>query len=273
MKNFSIVQGSMAGEPHVREGGNNQDAFLVDRTDDYIIGVVCDGVSAGKYSQVGAAIIAKLIMVSLKAHLILIDVPFEQINSGRLKEFIGLVRVPILQKISTIIRTMSDPFDDTLFVSEDLNFVANYMCATSLWFVVTKEYYFTVRTGDGVIMINDIIEEFDSGASNAPDSLTYGALWNPIEGAGSNMSLHKWGPTNELINLMVGSDGVSLFNKKASVEMIDGNRQGSIMQFFQDDRFVRNPLLVQRQLNKIGYMYNNRAGDDVTLVGVRRCKY
>jgi len=267
MKNFAVLTGTMAGEPHIREGGNNQDACLVSTTDNYIIGVVCDGISAGKHSQVGASLIAHLVKSCLEWHIAFFG---SKPDKETIENMLEYIRDIIIYKLKVIIETMSTPHRGVHM--EDLSFVSNYMIATSLLFVVTKHYYFVARTGDGVIMIDDTIHYFDSGERNAPDSLSYGAIREPIPGAGSSIILHSYGETEGLTNLLIGSDGVGLFNKKAGNDLPDGSCQGSIMRFFQEDRYVKNPLLVQRQLNKIGHMFNNRAGDDVTFVGVKRCK-
>ena len=62
---FGIAGGTTIGSGHAKPGEfgsvNNQDAFSMLHMPDAIIGVVCDGCSGGKHSEVGAKLAAEML--------------------------------------------------------------------------------------------------------------------------------------------------------------------------------------------------------------------
>ena len=68
MKEFQMTYASIIGAVHEKLNYNNQDAVLVHRDKDLIIGLLANGCGSGKYTEVGARLITNYIKNYLLSH-------------------------------------------------------------------------------------------------------------------------------------------------------------------------------------------------------------
>lgn len=64
---FDVAAGSVTGRDHVLAGKNNQDAWAYRHCDESLVAVVCDGCGSGKYTEIGARVMANAVASTVMA--------------------------------------------------------------------------------------------------------------------------------------------------------------------------------------------------------------
>ena len=271
MDNFEITGGSVLGWEHRRIGRNNQDAYHWLVSKQAIVALVCDGCGSGAHSEVGAKVGVQLLAQAFFSVL-------KQINPDTNPDFWVQVRQIALLQIHDWISSMG---------GEYLHILRDYFLFTSVGALITPTQTWTFSIGDGAIALNGELTPLGHFPGNAPPYLTYGLIQDYIEGLTPEdlrFQVHHQLDTTEVQSILLGTDGVLDLAALADSPLPGKDeRVGSLDQFWQDDRYFKNPLRVNRQLARINHeavqmdwdsMTLNRRGgllpDDTTLVVVRR---
>lgn len=237
---FSVTAvASRTGSEHTRLGRNNQDGSAVRVVGNRIVGVVTDGCSQGRYSEVGA-----------------------RLGAAWLAQWLPLYRdttpdVETLAKVTThnlvgYLRNVAAQLSPQGRVDPDT--VADYLLFTFLAALVEPTSTLVIGMGDGVIAHRDETLELDPGAENAPAYPAY-RLLEPAY-LHRPMSLtphHRVYPGRRA--LLIGTDGARSLDPPVIDEVL------------RDPRYTRNPFALQRRLTVSDR--TRRLHDDTTLVLIR----
>ena len=268
MKNeFELVGGSVIGREHLRVGKNNQDAYGWNVTETGAIAVVCDGCGSGIHSEVGAKLGARMIVETLHRSL----------KDGLClehEEFWQTIQQKLLNQLQQVAEQLG---------GERAKTVRDYLLFTIVGVVITPAITSVFTLGDGVIAVNDQVMQLGPFANNAPPYLAYGLLKGNVSESLPIKALQVL-PTKQVQSLLLGSDGVSDLMEVAK-HPLPGRSDvvGDIAQFWQDERYFRNPDQVRRRLaliNREVTILNPQAQqclkqpglllDDTTLIVIRR---
>ena len=213
---FECASGSMIGRNHVLAGKNNQDAFRVVRQEQYIIAVVCDGCGSGKHSEVGAKLGTRMVIDAI-ADLLNYDLAISD------REFWKAVQTNLLQKLK----------DFVAISNGDMEFVNDYLLFTIVGVLITPSETVTFSMGDGAIAVNGKLNQIPAYPDNAPPYLAY-ALYRPDA---VSFEIRDRLPTSEVESILIATDGI---DDLIAVE--------TIAQFWQEDRYFKNPDALRRKL-------------------------
>ncbi|MGB0561929.1 MAG: protein phosphatase 2C domain-containing protein [Spirulinaceae cyanobacterium] len=255
MSPFQWAAASVQGRGHRRLARNNQDAVAVSSSDEHLIALVCDGCGSGAHSEVGAKLGVKLLQRVLTANLFLYPTP----------DFWSAVRSHLLSQLKQLINRLDE--DAAAMISD-------YFLFTIVGAILTPAETTVFAIGDGVVAVNGEIQTWNY-PDNAPPYLAYG-LWQPQCSEWDWQFLHQ-GPTAEIQSLLVGTDGVQdLLN--FGDRSLPGKTEpvGELAQFWQDDRYFKNPDQLRRRLSVINRDVQTPSqqpgllSDDTSLVVIRR---
>lgn len=162
----AIRAGSVTGYAHREKGINNQDAWMQFQTTiagtNYACGAVFDGCTSrqdgkGSHNEVGANLLAAFfkseIQLILAAHTPIIDVP-----SVLYQRAIGY--------LGTIARGTAVGVPELMW-----DFIRTHLMCTALGFISDGVDLVTFSAGDGLIAVNDHVQQIDEG--NKPVYLAY----------------------------------------------------------------------------------------------------
>ena len=217
---FEYAIGSIIGRNHVLAGKNNQDAYQIIANEKFIIAVVCDGCGSGKHSEVGAKLGARLVIAEISN---LLNQEGNQDSEISNPEFWNLVKLNLLQQLK----------DFVVLANGDMEFVNDYLLFTILGAVITDLETVTFSMGDGAIAINGELTQIPAYPDNAPPYLAYG-LYKPDA---INFEIRDRLSTCELESLLIATDGID-----------DLVKVEDINQFWQEDRYFKNPDAIRRKL-------------------------
>jgi hypothetical protein len=224
--NWAIATGSIAGREHTRLHRNNQDGLAVRVDEQRIVAAICDGCSAGRSSEVGARLGAAWIVANLPR---LID-PCEQKTASRLEEEL----LAYLRQIAA---------------GQGAQFVHDHLLFTILCAVIEPERTLILGLGDGAYSVDQKTIWLDPGADNAPAYLAYRLVDPLLLDRPSLEPLSVLHSTPACESLVLASDGAASFSL-----------------WEPDDRWAKNPSLLQKRLNAMEKQF----ADDASLIWVRR---
>lgn len=268
---FETAAGSVAGRDHVHAGRNNQDALCILSGPDATVAVVCDGCSSGRFSEVGAQLGARLIADYLRYTLVAGSKP-----PWKLEE----VRRDVLNVIAGLAVSMGGSLSQT---------VNDFFLFTAVVAVVGAERTFVAGIGDGMFAYNGEVVRLGPFPNNQPPYLAYAITGSSLaSGMGSALKFMRYldVPTDEVSSLLIGTDGTADL-ADAAERLLPGRTEpvGPLSQFWENDKFFRNPFILGRRLNLINPSQGvvrvkdgvvERAEgllpDDTTLVAIRRRK-
>ncbi|OCR00715.1 hypothetical protein BCD67_12150 [Oscillatoriales cyanobacterium USR001] len=240
---FELAGGSVTGRFHLRSGKNNQDAYYSMCWEDWAIAVVCDGCGSGDRSEVGAQIGAKLVASAIAK--VAQKIPFSS------EEFWENVRQYILDTLQNLALAMDS--NGTLFKT----IIRQYFLFTIVGALIAKSGVILFSIGDGVIIVNGKIKQLGPFAGNAPPYLAYSLLnWqnsqSKIDRSQWQFQIHDRLPINEVKSILIGTDGVIDLIKLAKSNLPGYSAYvGAIDQFWEKDRYFKNPDMVNRHLSLI----------------------
>jgi hypothetical protein len=157
--------------------------------------------------------------------------------------------------------------------------VADYFLFTTVGVLVDHDAVTTFSLGDGLVIVNGERTRLGPFAENEPPYLGY-ALLDDVR-APRTFELGQSVAASALDSLLIGTDGVLDLEALADRRLgDDGGTVGPLRQFWEEDRFYRNPDMVRRRLLVIdrdaagsdGSLSAPRGGllpDDTTLVVLR----
>lgn len=266
---FAVAAGSVPGRNHLMAGRNNQDAFLVRRSENSnrLVAVVCDGCTSGAESGVGAVLGSRIIVESLlRTESLPIESALETARQDAEAQF----------------RILAHATGARLSVA-----VNELFLFTVVGFVVTSGRTWVFSIGDGAYAVNGELTQLGPFAGNEPPYLAYALVPSALKQDASHLlhfQINATLPTNELQSLLIGTDG-TLDLVAAQDRAIPGTdeRVGPLSQFWTDGRYFRNPDMVRRQLTRINrdvvrpdwrphslQRFRGLLPDDTTLVALRR---
>ncbi|MBW4619949.1 MAG: protein phosphatase 2C domain-containing protein [Cyanosarcina radialis HA8281-LM2] len=312
---WEIAGGSVTGRDRLRFGKNNQDAFSwAIAKSGAIVAVVGDGCGSKTHSEVGAKIGVELVTAAIVRQLEgdgemgrwgdgEMGKQGKQGKQGRVfnstlhaqNSTLSIdwqqVQQEVLMQLQSLAKAMGGDFAET---------VQNYFLFTIVGALVTSASATIFAIGDGVAIANGKPIQLGPFPGNAPPYLAYGLFVPsppsplpslgegcPIErGEGWQFQIHQQLSIDEVESILIGTDGVSNLIEVAD-RLLPGKSEpvGEVSQFWEDDRYFKNPDAIRRQLSLInrevtkpdwqGHQLVKEVGflpDDTTLVAMRRSK-
>ena len=278
---FQIAGGTITGSEHVKSGKNNQDAFYWAVSENAIVAVVTDGCSDTPHSEVGAKIGAKIV-----ADAVLMEAQsYNNIPTGLLPDpdrpdpFWHNVYVKVLSELSKISNA----------TGIENQTIADYFLFTVVGALIRPETSSIFSIGDGVAFLNGAYGKIGPYPNNAPPYLGYALLWKTpgqIKPEWLRFTTHSLLDTASVNSILIGSDGSEDLIRAAGNNIPGKNEKvGPINQFWEDDRYFKNPDMIRRKLTLINRAsaradWENRKiikeygllPDDTTIIAIRRKK-
>ncbi len=275
---FEFAMGSRIGWDHVFKGINNQDGHFLLSDQNVIIGVVADGCTSKNFSEVGALLGAPVIGTIIGENALAILSRDANSTVFSQAAFWERCRQDALAKIRELARSMGSSLTQVVF---------DYFLFTVLGVLITPKISVFVSIGDGIEIVNSDIMKIGPFPDNEPPYFGHGLL-EPgqvkIDQALLRFRIQKIIATDQLVNFLIGSDGVN-YLLKAVDKNVPGQQQkvGLVSQFWTEDIYFKNPAAVTMRLNllsretqSIDYRaqrvtkYAAILRDDTTLIAGRR---
>ncbi len=266
---IEVAGGSVPGSAHVLAGRNNQDAFCWARTESGLVAIVCDGCGSSSHSDVGANVGARLIVQSAVGLL------GAQMEPAALLDRVRgdvVARLRLLASAMSIEAAPGEGDRGSGTATRYCTTVLEHFLFTVVGVIVDERFATTFAFGDGLIVVNNEGHHLGPFPNNEPPYLGYELL--DKKRYRSAFDVHTPIPIGELDSLLIGTDGVIELEGMAD-RQVSGREDhvGGLSQFWDDDRFFRNPDMVRRRLTVLNR--GPRGGilsDDTTLVVLRRSK-
>ncbi len=256
LNQFELASASIIGKDHRRSGRNNQDAFHVLSTDNYLIAVVADGCGSGPHSEVGA-------QLGVRFATRIIAKELDRRGQGAYL----WINHALASELTLLKRWLGDdPVQATL----------DYLLFTLVGVIITPDTAEFFAFGDGVIMVNGQLISIDY-PGNAPPYPAYQILdGTQMPPEQLQFRVHRRIPTAELDSFGIGTDGVrDLVN--ATGQAIPGRAEliEPVEKLPVADRWYTNPDALRRYLTVVNGGINLRPNqgllqDDTTFVIGRR---
>jgi serine/threonine protein phosphatase PrpC len=219
--------GQIIGRSHLSRQANCQDSYALAQTENYIVGVVCDGCGEGQHSEVGSTLAAKYI-VTQAIHLIEMNCDLAEIPMmlyGRVIEYL----------------------ENLIAVSAPMNrvqFVKHHLLFTIVGVILTEKGGVLFSSGDGLIAVDELVNDIDQ--RNKPAYIAYHLIQEHVISASviqhqfTTQSLDNWQ------RIVIATDG---FEVDLLSELSD----------------LQHPRSLQRKLN-VWSNQGKHFQDDATLI-------
>lgn len=233
-KSWQIAAGTFPGRAHSVVGKNNQDAFVVHQTEHCTVAVVCDGCSSGQHSEIGARLGAQL-MVNYIVRM-LASTPQGVAWPKVAPRLLDRVRMDVLAEMRTFANRLDASLSSTLedyFLFTVLGVVSSSFGLSRFWL------------GDGIFAIDGHLHRIGPFPDNRPPYLGYGM----VDAARFPFEVETFDPDHPPSSVLVGTDGLDDFIAHQD-QTLPGKADvlGPLSQFWEDDRYFRNPDQVRRRL-------------------------
>jgi Protein phosphatase 2C len=261
MNTVKIAGGSVIGREHRRVGRNNQDALAWRRGPGGAVAVVCDGCSAGRRSEVGAALGARLWCRKLG----------ERLEAGGALDDRALwldVRDAVLAALGGVAAALGGDLAEV---------VHEHFLFTSVVAAWTEAHAAVFAIGDGVVGFDGETRALGPFPDNQPPYLGYGLL-----GPAPAPTVLEVRPAGAVEAILIASDGAARFGEDGARDAA-GEPLGPLAQLVSGDRWFRNPDAIRRRLavaNREDTWFDPARGtiarrgapldDDTTIVVLRR---
>lgn len=254
-RRFALSAGSLLGGEHARVGKNNQDAVVVDSRSDLLLAVICDGCSAGRYSEVGARLAATWLA----------------------RQIPNLPRNIPLHRLATHLTIQLGHFLRLLALQLSTNdadlpgIVRDYLLFTFMVAIVREDESIIFGLGDGLFSVNGEVTVLEAGEGNAPNYLAYGLIPDHLSIRSDDLApeIFFTAPTVHIDSILIGTDGVVDLIEAADQTLGPDSRVEGIRPFETQARYQRNPSLLQKRLNRISAA-GIRLFDDTTIALIKR---
>ncbi|NQU25222.1 MAG: protein phosphatase 2C domain-containing protein [Candidatus Nealsonbacteria bacterium] len=276
LPNTQVAFGTVVGRDHLKcgkvlVGRNNQDAVVVRQSDRALVGVVCDGCGGEEHSEFGARLGANLVSQSVLRNAGIAD-PIEDV--------LDRVHGDVLAELRILVRHFGD---DPAVV------IRNHFLFTIVGVLVRPGTLHLFALGDGTWAVANNLENRTRSVhslgpfpDNAPPYLGYAIDGSRSPNVDSFRLIRTIHNTGEPHAVLIGSDGAADLADAAD-RVIPGTRElvGPISDFWQDDRYFRNPQMINRKLRRLNtdtqrvvhgkiHPFHGLLHDDTTLLVVRR---
>ncbi len=290
---FRFTQGSVVGRHHVGSGNlltgsNNQDSIKVHQSKDALVGVICDGCSSGKYSEVGSRLGTQIFLTEL------IDAVsagrFDGLEASGIALVLEGIRLAALTRLDAIV---GQAVGRGASKAEYRSFVLENLLFTTMVALVTPVFTVVATIGDGLYALNGDVHRIGPFPDNAPPYLAYALLEadsHKISPQLLEFTVEEVKPTSEVTTLLIASDGAVELSEQAE-RAIPGKTKlvGALSELwssddlFPDDDTHELLTLWLRQVNsevvrleggpdgeKILNRYKGLLSDDTTILVIRR---
>ncbi len=159
MNDTNIAAASVTGREHKRLDRPCQDAFAIRRSGDVVVAVVSDGCGSGAHSELGARLGANVFATALAQALadgadVRDPAPWDAACNAVLGQLEALA--PVLP-------------------------IADHFLFTLVAAAVTPTGAGVLAIGDGVVIVDGVVQVLDAGPDNAPSYLAYELLGRAVE--------------------------------------------------------------------------------------------
>jgi len=260
MRDFQVAFGTTTGTEHSLPGspgyGNSQDGLMVRETGTFCVGVVSDGCGSGKHTEVGAKLLAHLLVTAITDDLHRFKWS-NRVTEARSTANILLARARMqalgpLVSLATSLRGRH----------ASLSTVAQmYFEATVVGFIMTDHWTIIFNTGDGYYALNDDLHQLGPFPNNAPPYPAYeftGSTLLESDPGAFHLHIREIVPTSIVQSLMVATDGLEYLIQAEGTPIPfshDGELIGPASQLWTDQRFFpgnrKSPSPLQRWLNRV----------------------
>lgn len=265
---FEIAAGSITGRDHLRPLAwkNNQDGFSFLGTTDFVVAIVTDGCGGEPKSEVGAMLGAELFTEAIALGFY---------AAGSVPQLLENARQSVLRSLMRLLTSMPGRYQDKVF---------RYFLFTVNGILITGKEATMFAIGDGVQIANGTEIPLGPFPGNAPPYAAYSILDLSEKESRNAFQITKILPADEVQSILIGTDGV-LDLIQAENETIPGRLEhvGPISQFWEEDRYFKNPDAIRRRLAQINNEFTSidwkkqtvvktpgRLHDDTTFVVIRR---
>ena len=159
-RKFRLRSGTVVGRSHMLSGKNCQDALVFSQFEwlrgDFVVGVICDGCSEGKSSEIGAKMTSQFVLKEVTELL--------RLGCGK-----NLLPRLLFAKTLAFLEQIASGFGFS--PKERLKFIEDHLLFTVLTLIKTPDEVFVLAYGDGVVVINDEVDFRDQG--DAPFYMGY----------------------------------------------------------------------------------------------------
>ena len=239
---FKVHTGTIIGSEHQRRQVNNQDGFSVGeaeiRNKYYWWGVVCDGCSMGRQSEVGAVLLSNYLCE---------EVPYLLSSGSTIPEIPDQLFIAGLGYLRSLAaHTAMSGF------RKQLEFIEHHLLCTVIGFVINDEKCLLFNAGDGVFIVNNNIHRIKQ--DNKPLYMAYHLLDKSI------LDLSEPIPFKFETSIML----VSALERIAVCS--DGIEDGIVDQLWGHD----HPFGLQRRLRVLRLQKKAVFSDDCTVVALEK---
>ncbi|MDX2097551.1 MAG: protein phosphatase 2C domain-containing protein [Leptolyngbyaceae cyanobacterium bins.59] len=239
---FQLAAGSVIGRQHRHLGKNNQDAYYSLQTEQITIALVCDGCGSCPHSEIGARIGSRLLGETI-AHL-LTDHPDRHLTHP---SFWEELQAKALFRLGEVVAAIG---------GDPIQVIQDGFLFTVVGAIVSTEGASLFSLGDGVIVINGIVESLGPFPHNAPPYLAYeliardrGAKFHFPASPDLPFQVHHPCSISILQSILIGTDGVTDLIAAAEISLPgQSERIGPLSQFWEADRYFTNPDQIRRRL-------------------------
>jgi len=201
-KGWNINKAITIGNDHLIAKTNKQDFCSAVEADTSLVGVICDGCSSGKHSEVGATLIGTYLMNALTTTR-----DIDSLSENTIKHQLGF-------GLTSFIRQLC--FNLGLDEKLQASFIEQCMTATFLFCVITDKYVYIGQSGDGVFIINgekNIIDQDD-----APEYIAYCALPNATKSFLDYITVTKF-DVEDITDILIASDGLLFLSEEKYLDL------------------------------------------------------
>jgi len=290
---FIMRAGSVSGRAHRSLDRASQDAICCHAWAGGLAAVVCDGCGSAPHSGMGAALGCRLTAGAMVRRQ---EMLAQAGSAADAERYLAAVEADVLTALSAVAAGCPGEPEQTIH---------DCLLFTVLGIAVCGERAVLFALGDGVLGYNGAVKALGPYPGNAPPYLGYALLPDRASGTphpaqadpappgltsrdvscsvpparlgamlSSSFICHAFLPTAELDTAVIGTDGVVEAMRGAAC-LLPGTTEpfGPLSQFWEDDRYVRNPDLLRRRMARAARAVPGSAAilsDDTSLVVIRR---
>jgi len=273
---FLIAGGSVLGREHKIVGKNNHDAYFWLMTNEALIGLIADGCGSRKHSEVGAKLGLRLLANEITRRL-----KSQKRSPPGIKAWTAFLE-EIRQDVLAEMRTFAKSLGDNL-----IQIVEEYFLFTVLGTIITTEETVIFSLGDGIFVLNGDASQIGPFPLNEPPYLAYGLITAALKEMNPELlcfKVERLLPTAEVQSILLGTDGAADLSRIKDRKLPGKEKlMGGLEQFWQEERYFKNPDMIRRQLQAANNdcstpnweerrldRENSLLPDDTTILVIRR---
>jgi len=266
MPSFELAGATLVGLDHrspLKET-NGQDALCVLVIPETVFGqvqicLVADGCGSGKHSEVGAKLGVRFLSSAIKRQLERAQLS-EEPPRRQFERMLETARQEVLARMRLLAIDLGGSFSQT---------VNDYFLFTVVGAILSDTSCVFFSRGDGLIAVNDEEIWIEPEEGNAPIYLSYGLVETSLKARPQDLmfTIHRVINSERLQHFLIGTDGLR-FLKDAQDLSLPGKADlvGSLSQFWEEDRYFRNPDTIRRRLSLINRSHQESDWDGHRLI-------